>query len=167
MSLTEKVAAQLKQAATEDRHLAYLLRTLGSKNRRTPVHDIYRTRLEFVKGGYMLSMNDLMDALDTLQKLGCGKIHKRHAKLPEHPSFEWTESVQELAYIVFGSNPKRVSLPGDRPLATASVKASQTSQRELYATIRGQVIALQLPLDFGPQDAEELASYLRQVASRG
>ncbi len=167
MSLTAPVAAKLRSLVSENRHAAFVIRHLGQRPRATSVIDVYRTRRECIKGGYMIDADEIMDVFEAFQKLGLGKLTK--LRLPSHSTFKWNEVMQEVAEVALEGNPKRVSLPTDRAPnthpVTASVKPHHTNTIDLYAPLRGRLVHLQLPTDFNRADAAELSQYLEQLAA--
>lgn len=153
---------QIRAAVRDDRNLAFLLQLLGARKRERPVTDIYRARLDVVKSGFFLTIEDSMAAFETLQKLGAGRIVRQNAKLPAHPAFQWKHSVQELAQVAL----KGLKVLNDGGPVPSRVKPSQTNTVDLYAHVRGTPVLLQLPRDFNRRDARELARFLELAAIR-
>lgn len=143
---------KVRELSETNKAAHYIFRALASRERPRDITDLRRLRKQIRDEDHVnVDGEEFMRAIETLQKLGFGKLIVGRGTAPDR--FKWKFNNVELGRAALGK-PLTKQLPG---------KVSSEYSDDIipiHYPLRGQLMVLPLPKDLTKSEAKELAEFI-------
>lgn len=156
MAIPQTVVNKVQQIVRDDINALHVFRELGKRERRVKKIDVYRLKLNLVRGGIHLGELQMHQIFERLERAGAGQFKVR--KYPDHSVFLINYTLDEFVRAVMAGIGGSPTPPEKTPYK------SNASVIRVFCPLRGESIGLALPKDFNTADAQQLGAFLMSVA---
>jgi hypothetical protein len=161
MSIPEAVSRKVQAIVSSHHYGSQIMKELGRKERPRLITDIYRVKLELIRGGLAITDLEFLKFFEALDKAGVGKLILE--KTPGHNKFKWSYNMLHVVEAARSAAPsaqlKPIEVHKWNTISRTSVaQVERDNSLVVEIPYRDKSVTIRLPEGFNENDVDRLAA---------
>jgi hypothetical protein len=163
MTLPDSVAGKVRSAVSAHGYGQQIVAELSKKERPREVTDIYRVKLQLLRGGLNISDIEFLKFFETLERAGAGKLIIE--KAPGHHKFRWAYNLLHVVAAARGAGAHQTSPSQNARIRSTmpAIESPAVDSTEVVIPYKAGSVTVTLPAGFTEEDVDRLVGALGPV----